>query len=94
MMFTHKTRPKTRLILAEILVLDGGAILPAPVVPASTRICARLKHDQEHSSRMNVCCMHHPRQPSLPEEAERVLVESEQAVQSQPAVHRRIQQNS
>ena len=30
-------------ILAEIVVLDGGAILPAPVVPACTRTSARLK---------------------------------------------------
>ena len=29
--------------LADILVLAGGAILPVPVVPASTRISARLK---------------------------------------------------
>ena len=30
-------------LLAEIPVLVGGAILPAPAVPASTRISARLK---------------------------------------------------
>ena len=32
------------------LVLAGGAILPAPVVPASTRISATLKRGQEHRS--------------------------------------------
>ena len=37
-----------------ILVLAGGAILPAPAVPASTRITARLKRVQEHSSRVNI----------------------------------------
>ena len=40
------------LILAEILVLVGGVILPA--VPASTRISARLKRVQGHSSPVNV----------------------------------------
>ena len=33
----------TRFILAEILVLDGRAIPPAPVAPASTRISSMLK---------------------------------------------------
>ena len=32
-----------RVSLSEILVLVGGACLPAPAVPASTRIYARLK---------------------------------------------------
>ena len=36
--------------LAEILVLAGGAFLSAPAVPASTRISARLKRVQAHSS--------------------------------------------
>ena len=31
----------TRFSLAEILLLAGGAILPKPAVPASTRISAR-----------------------------------------------------
>ena len=34
--------------LAEILVLAGGAILPAPAVPASTGMSARLKSVQGH----------------------------------------------
>ena len=40
--------------LAEILVLAGGAIQPAPAVPASTRISAGLKRVQEHSSPVNM----------------------------------------
>ena len=47
--FMAELCPWTHLILAGILVLVGGAILPAPAVPASTRISARLKHVQEHS---------------------------------------------
>ena len=41
---------------AEILVLVGGAIPLAPVVPTSTRICGRLKcvQEEEHSSRVNM----------------------------------------
>ena len=39
--------------LAEILVLAGGAIIPAPP-PASTRISARMKHVLGHSSPVNV----------------------------------------
>ena len=35
--------PPTGFSLAEILVLVGGAILPAPVVTASTMISAALK---------------------------------------------------
>ena len=34
---------RTHFSLAEILVLDGGAILPAGTVPTSTRISVRLK---------------------------------------------------
>ena len=34
--------------------MASGAILPAPAVPASTRISARLKHVWEHSSPVNV----------------------------------------
>ena len=44
----------THFILAEILVLAGGVIPPAPAVPASTRISARLKRVQKHSSPANV----------------------------------------
>ena len=36
--------------LADILVLVGGVIPPAPMVPASTRNSARLKRVQDHSS--------------------------------------------
>ena len=39
----------SHFILAEILVLAGGAIPPAPAVPAITRISARLKRVQEQS---------------------------------------------
>ena len=46
--------PWTRVSLAEILVLAGGGILPAPAVPASTRIFARLKYVQEHSSAVSI----------------------------------------
>ena len=35
--------PCTRFSLAEILVLAGGVIPPAPAVPTSTKISARLK---------------------------------------------------
>ena len=38
------------LSVAEILVLVGGAIPPAPAGPASTRISARLKRVQGHST--------------------------------------------
>ena len=48
-MFTRELCPWTHFSLAEILVLVGGAILPAPVLPASTRISARLKCVQECS---------------------------------------------
>ena len=44
----------TRLRLAEILVLVGGAIAPAPAVPATTRTSAWLKSVQEHSSPVSV----------------------------------------
>ena len=40
--------------LAEILVLVGGAIPPAPAVPASTMISTRLECVQGHSSRVHV----------------------------------------
>ena len=36
------------LNLAKIRVLDGGAIPPAPEVPASTRISAKLKLVKGH----------------------------------------------
>ena len=39
----HRPPPWTHFIRAEILVLAGGAFLPAPAVPASTSISARLK---------------------------------------------------
>ena len=45
--------PWTRFSLAEILVLVGDAIPPAPV-PASTRISAGLKRVLGHSSLVNV----------------------------------------
>ena len=41
--------------LAEIIVPAAGAIPPAPAVPTSTWISARLKCVREHSSRVNVC---------------------------------------
>ena len=41
-------------VSTAIVVLLGGAILPAPVLPASTRISGRLKRVQEHSARVNV----------------------------------------
>ena len=44
----------TRFSLADILVLDGGTILPAPALPASTRISARLKRVQGHGSPVNL----------------------------------------
>ena len=34
---------------AEILELIDGSIPPAPAVPASTRVSAKLKYVQEHS---------------------------------------------
>ena len=40
---TAETCPCTYFISAEILVLAGGTIPPAPAVPASTRISVRLK---------------------------------------------------
>ena len=44
---TGELCPRTRFSLAEILMLAGRAILPAPAVPASTKI-------QEHSSPVNM----------------------------------------
>ena len=43
LVFTGELFSWTNFVLAEILVLAGGAILPSPVVPASTRISAKLK---------------------------------------------------
>ena len=54
-MFMGETCPWTHLILAEIMVLAGGVVPPAPPVPASTRVYARLKRVREHSSPVNVC---------------------------------------
>ena len=51
--FTGETCPRTHFILAEILVLVGGTIPPVPAVLASTRIAARLKRVQKHSSHVN-----------------------------------------
>ena len=48
------TRTFQRECLAEIPVLVGVAILPVPAVPASTRICAKLKRVQEHSSPVSI----------------------------------------
>ena len=47
----------THSSLAEIQVLAGDTILPAPAVPTSTAvtsISARLKRVQEHNSPMNI----------------------------------------
>ena len=52
-LFTGERCPWTHFILAEILLLAGGAILPA-AEPASTSISARLKRVQEHNSSANV----------------------------------------
>ena len=41
----------TRFSLADILVLGGGTILLAPIVPACTRISARLKRNGSQFSR-------------------------------------------
>ena len=53
-MLTGELRSLTRFSLSEIPVLVGGAIPPAPAVPASTRISVRLKCVQEHRSPVNV----------------------------------------
>ena len=45
---------RTRLILPEIRVLAGGAILPAPAVPASTKISTRLGRFQGRVSPINI----------------------------------------
>ena len=50
--------PCTRFSLSEIVVLVGVPFSPAPAVPASTRICARLTGDQEHSSRVSILVQH------------------------------------
>ena len=47
---TGELCPWTHFSLAEFLVLVGGAIPPAPVVPTSTRISARMKYVQGHNS--------------------------------------------
>ena len=52
--FTGELCLCTRLSLAEIIVLAGGAIPPARAVPASTRIFARMKCVQGHSSPVNI----------------------------------------
>ena len=52
--FTRELCPWTRFSLAEILVLDDGAILPAPAVPASSRISARVTRVQGHCSPVNL----------------------------------------
>ena len=41
-------------VSAEILVLAGSIILPAPAAPASTGISARLKRVPEHTSRVKM----------------------------------------
>ena len=40
--------------LVEIPILAGGANLPVPAVPASTRIYARMKRVRGHSSFVNI----------------------------------------
>ena len=52
--FTRELCPWTRFSQAEFLVLAGVAISPAPALPASTGISARLKRAQEHISTLNV----------------------------------------
>ena len=52
--FTVELCPRTHVSLADILVLVCDAILPAPVVPSSTRISAWLKRVQKHSSPVNI----------------------------------------
>ena len=49
-MFTGERSPRKYFILAQILELTGGAILPAPAVPVSTMIITRLKCIQKHNS--------------------------------------------
>ena len=51
--FTRETCPCTHFIVAEILILVGCAIPPAPAVLASTRVSGRLKRVQGHSSPVN-----------------------------------------
>ena len=48
----------THSSLAQILALAVGVILPAPAAPTSTRISARLKRVQEHSSPVNIITIH------------------------------------
>ena len=40
--------------IAEIVVMPGGAILPTPAVPVSTKISARMNCVQEHDSPVKV----------------------------------------
>ena len=54
-MFTCETCARTHFIQAEILVLVGGAIPPAPAAPASTMISARLKRVQEPAQSTREC---------------------------------------
>ena len=57
--FTGEPCPRTRFSLAEILVLVGGAIPPAPAVPSNTRISARMKRVVGHKSPVSMA-------PALP----------------------------
>ena len=50
LMLTGEWCSYTHFSLAEIVVVVGGAIVPAPAVPASTRVSSRLKRVQGHSS--------------------------------------------
>ena len=50
MIVTRELCSCTSFSQAEILVMVGGAILPAPAVPVSTIIFARMKRLQEHIS--------------------------------------------
>ena len=52
-MFMGELCSLTHCSLADILVLADGTILPAPVMPSSTRILARLKCVQKHSLPVN-----------------------------------------
>ena len=49
-----KCAPEHVFILADILVLVGGAILPAPAVTASIRIFTRLKRVLGHGSAVDM----------------------------------------
>ena len=58
-MFTGELCSRTRFSLAEILVMVGGAIIPAPAVPASAMISAMPKC-VGNSSRVTVCVCQAP----------------------------------